>query len=76
VRVLDRKTGEPKSDSGPGPLPLGAPIEGGGIPAGSKLPIGALASGSYELEVTAVDAGGKPVKRTVDFDVKPQADSR
>jgi hypothetical protein len=68
VRVLDRKTGEPKSDSGL--LQLGAPKDSGGIPAGSRLPIGALAAGSYELEVTAVDADGRPVKRTVDFDVK------
>jgi VWFA-related protein len=68
ARVLDRKTGEPKSDLGL--LQLSAPKDGGGIPAGSRLPIGALAAGSYELEVTAVDADGRPVKRTVGFDVK------
>jgi VWFA-related protein len=68
VRVLDRKSGELKSDSGR--LQLGAPIDGGGIPVGSRVPIGTLGAGSYELEVTAVDAGGKPVRRTVDFDVK------
>jgi len=70
VRVLDRTTGEPKSDSGM--LKLNLPKVSGTdtIPAGSKLPIDKLAPGTYELEVTAVDAAGKQIRRTVDFDVK------
>jgi VWFA-related protein len=69
IRVLDKKTGEPKVDTGL--LKLSPPKNGGdAIPAGSKLPIDTLAPGSYELEVTAVDASGKQAKRTADFEVK------
>jgi VWFA-related protein len=69
MRVLDAKTGEPKSDAGLRKLDV---PKGGGdaIPIGSSVPISGLATGSYELEVTAVDAAGKQVRRTVDFEVK------
>jgi hypothetical protein len=70
MRVLDAKTGEPKSDAGL--RKLSVPKIGGddGIPVASSIPIGALAPGSYELEVTAVDSAGKQVRRTADFEVK------
>jgi VWFA-related protein len=69
IRVLDKRTGEPKADTGI--LKLSPPKNGADtIPGGSKLPIDSLAAGSYQLEVTAVDASGKQVKRTADFDVK------
>jgi len=68
VRVLDRKTGDPKSDSGL--MKLALPNGSGAIPAGSRLPIDTLAAGSYELELTVVDAAGKQIKRTADFEVK------
>jgi VWFA-related protein len=68
-RVLDRKTGALKSDSGF--LKLNLPANGGdAIPGGSKLPIDTLPAGFYEIELTAVDAGGKKVRRTADFDVR------
>jgi VWFA-related protein len=69
TRVLDRRTGEPKSETGLVKLSLtknGADA----TPAGSKLPIDILPPGSYELEVTAVDAAGKQAKRTADFEVR------
>jgi VWFA-related protein len=70
IRVLDRKTGEAKSDTGllKLDLPQGGSAEA--VPAGSKLPVDALADGSYELEVTASDTAGKQVKRTADFEKK------
>ena len=70
VRVLDRKTGEPKWDSGP--LRVGVPKDNrnDAIPAGSRLPTGELAAGAYSLEVTAVDSAQKQVKRTADFEVR------
>jgi len=69
IRVLDKKTGEPKVDAGL--LKLSPPKNGGdAIPGGAKLPVEGLAAGSYELEVTAVDASGKQAKRTADFEVK------
>jgi hypothetical protein len=69
MRVLDPKTGEIKSDSGLRKLDL---PKGGGdaVPVGSSLPISGLAPGSYELEVTAVDSGGKQVRRAADFEVR------
>jgi VWFA-related protein len=70
VRVLDRKTGEVTSDSGLLKLNLPKNSRTDTIPAGSRLPIDKLAPGTYELEVTAVDAAGKQIKRTADFEVK------
>jgi VWFA-related protein len=70
LRVVDRKTGEAKSDSGPLKLSLPKNQNGDAIPAGSRLPINELAAGSYQLEVTAEDAAGKQVKRTADFEVR------
>lgn len=68
VRVLDRKTGDAKA--GPNLLKLSAPKDSGAIPAGFLLPIDGLATGSYELEVTAVDMAGKQIRRTVEFEVR------
>jgi VWFA-related protein len=64
VRVLDRKTGEPRWDSGvteaPGKLRM---------PIGAKLPLSSLAAGTYRLEITASDSG-KQVNRSAEFEVK------
>jgi VWFA-related protein len=69
VRVLDRKTGESRWDSGL--MKSAVPRNGNdAIPGGSILPIAALSAGSYELEVTAVDAAGKHARRTADFEVR------
>jgi VWFA-related protein len=68
VRVLDRKTGDAKA--GPNRLKLSAPKDSGAIPAGFMLPVEGLATGSYELEVTAVDMAGKQIRRTVEFEVR------
>jgi len=62
LRILDRASGAPKWE--PGAQKLSAAQQGGG------LPLGSLAPGSYQLEVTASDASGKQVKRTADFEVK------
>jgi hypothetical protein len=62
VRILDRKTAEPRWESGP--LKLNVPQQGG------SLPINSLASGSYQLEVTAIDVSDKRAKRTADFEIK------
>ena len=70
IRVLDRKTGEPKEDTGflkVDNLPAGGnPI----IPLAFKMPVANLVPGSYQLEVTAEDTGGKIVKRTTDFEMR------
>ncbi len=70
VRVLDRKSGEPKWDSGVTKLPLASSAGKLSIPAGASLRLNTLAAGPYRLEITASDSAGKPVTRTVDFEVK------
>jgi VWFA-related protein len=70
IRILDRKTGDPKDDSGlmkvDGPKSAGS----GMVPLAMKIPIAELAAGSYVLEVRAMDASGKAVKRTSDFEIE------
>jgi len=61
VRILDRKTGTPKWDSGLAKLTVAQ--------QGGKLPLNSLETGAYQLEVTAVDATGQKVTRTADFEV-------
>ncbi len=71
IRILDRKTGEAKSDSGFLKLNLPkASDSNNAIPAASRMPIEMLAAGSYQLEVTAQDSTGKQVKRTADFEIR------
>jgi VWFA-related protein len=71
LRVLDRKTGEAKQDSG---VMNVAPLIRAGnsvIPVGLKLPINSLASGGYRAEVKAIDsAGNTSVARVADFDLE------
>jgi VWFA-related protein len=70
IRVLDRKTGEQKEDTGflkVDPLPAGGnPV----IPLAYKMPVANLVPGSYQLEFSVEDTGGKLVKRTADFEMK------
>ena len=68
--MLDRKTGQFKWDAGLIGLSLTKNAGNDGIPGGLRLPIDVLPVGSYELEVTAVDAAGKQVRRTANFEVK------
>jgi hypothetical protein len=62
LRVLDRRTGSPKWDSGPAKLTV--PQQGGGVALDSLDP------GPYQLEVSVGDSPGKQVRRTVDFEIK------
>lgn len=70
LRVVDRKSGASKWDSGSIKLPLQGNAGKVAIPAGASLQINTLAAGPYQLEITASDAAGKQVKRTADFEVK------
>jgi hypothetical protein len=71
LRVLDRKTGEQKQDSGL--INVGAAIrkDNAMIPVGLKLAVDTLTAGSYRAELKAVDSLGhnSPV-RSADFDVE------
>jgi hypothetical protein len=70
MRVLDRKTGEEKNDTGLMKLDLppapGNPV----IPLAEKMPVAKLGPGSYQLEVTVADSAGKTAKRMTDFDIQ------
>jgi hypothetical protein len=70
VRVLDRKTGEPRWDSGVTKFPL--PANGGkpSMPAAGRLPLDALAAGTYRLEIAVSDSAGKQATRAADFEVR------
>ena len=62
VRVLDRRTGEPKWDSGLAKL-SDAHQRG-------NIPVDTLAPGPYQLEVTAGVSSEKQVRRTADFEIQ------
>jgi hypothetical protein len=70
VRILDRRTGEQKLDSGPfGVTPYvrpGNPV----TPVPLTLPVAGMAAGSYRIEVTALHSSGTDyVVRTADLEV-------
>ncbi len=70
LRLLDRKTGEQKMDSGV--IEVASFIRAGNpvIPVGLKLPLASLIAGSYRVELTASDSVGKSVARSADFEVE------
>jgi hypothetical protein len=70
LKISDRKSGDNKVDSGWIRVPV--PEKGGNpvLPVGLKLPVNGLAPGPYRLEMSAIDTGGKPVARTVDFEIQ------
>jgi VWFA-related protein len=69
LRVLDRKTGEVKGDSGlmevTNQSKLGNPV----VPVALRLPVNTFPVGAYKAEFIAKDGAGKSATRTVDFDV-------
>jgi hypothetical protein len=70
VRILDRKTGQQKEDSGLMRLDIPAKVGNPVIPAGAKIPADKLEPGAYRVELLAMDQAGKKVTRTADFDIR------
>ena len=70
MRVLDRKTGDQKVDTGLFKLDPLPPPGNPTIALGEKMPVSGLAPGSYRLEVTAVDTAGGKAMRTADFEIQ------
>jgi hypothetical protein len=70
VRVLDRKTGAEKADSGlarvDNMIQKGNPV----IPLGLRLPIESVAPGTYQVELKAMDSAGSSSTRLADFEVQ------
>ena len=70
IRVLDRATGQQKSDTG---AKAAGSFERAGdstIPVISSLPIANLPAGAYKLEVSVMRESGVPLIRTTDFDIE------
>ncbi len=70
VRILDRKTGQQKEDTGmfriEVPTRNGNPV----IPVGARVPADKLTPGAYRIELVALDQSGKKFTRTADFDIE------
>jgi VWFA-related protein len=70
MRVLDRKTGEQKSDTGLLALEP-APLAGNQVVhLGGKIPIAGLPPGAYRMELTVADATDKTAQTAADFDLQ------
>ncbi len=68
LTVVDRKTGEKKSD-----VAARAPTQAGSsvVAVGLKLPVAGLSPGAYRVELRALDSVGNAAKpRTADFEVE------
>jgi hypothetical protein len=69
LKIVDRKSGEKKVDSGWIRIPIPDKSTNPVLPVGMKLPVNGLAPGAYRLEMDALDKPGKPVVRFTDFDI-------
>ena len=69
IRTLD-KTGQPTSDTGIVKLNGLQVNENGTLPVSVTMPLSQVASGSYLLEVKALDSAGNSVRRVAAFDVE------
>ena len=70
LRVLDRKSGDEKSDTGFLTLEPQPPVGSPKVPMAGKLPVSGLAPGAYKFEFTVTDTANKTATRTADFDVR------
>jgi hypothetical protein len=70
MRVLDRKTGEQKSDTGLLTLDPAPPAGNQVVHLGGKMPVAGLAPGAYKLEVSVADATDKTAQTAADFDIQ------
>lgn len=71
LKVVDRKTGEMKQDTGLMKMNDVARPESPVIPIGLKLPIASLTAGSYRVELQAKDSAGRSTTlRSADFELE------
>jgi hypothetical protein len=70
MRILDRKTGEAKQDTGL--LRIDLPKENGTpvVRTAERMPVEQLQPGSYVLELAAQDTASQFARRTADFDLQ------
>ena len=69
LRVIDRKSGDTKGDSGLVEVTNAAHPGNPVVPVAVMLPMGILEAGTYRAELKAVDSTGRAVTRIVDFEV-------
>lgn len=70
-KVVDRKTGENKQDTGVMKVSQATNADNPMIPIALKLPVDSLTAGSYRVELQAVDSTGKSTTtRSADFEVE------
>jgi VWFA-related protein len=70
MRILDRKTGEAREDTGA--MRLEVPKTGGSpvVRTAERMPVDKLPPGDYTLEMTAQDTANEFAKRTADFELQ------
>ncbi|MGP8246163.1 MAG: VWA domain-containing protein [Bryobacteraceae bacterium] len=69
LRVIDRKSGATKTDSGLVEVTNAARPGNPVVPVALNLPVNKLEAGAYRAELKAVDSTGRSVTSVVDFDV-------
>jgi VWFA-related protein len=70
MRIVDRKTGEQKLDTGVLAIPIPQGRTGSAVPLAKRVPIDGLPPGLYRLELDASDSAGKSAHRAADFEIE------
>ena len=70
IRILDRQTSQPKTDTGVVKLNTSLPTQAECFPSVSTMPLTQVEPGSYLLEMKALDSAGNSVRRVTPFDVE------
>jgi hypothetical protein len=70
IRTLDRKTQQPKTDSGVVKLNSAPASANGTLPVSVNMSLGQFEAGSYLLEIEALDSAGNTARRITPFDVE------
>ena len=70
IRTLDRKTQQPKTDSGVVKLNAAPANASGMLPVSVNMSLGQFDAGSYLLEIEALDSAGNTARRITPFDVE------
>ncbi len=70
IRVLDKKTGAQKVDTGLMSVPLPTQPGSPTIPLAAKVPTDSLTPGDYQVEIKAVDSAGKQFIRSAEIQLE------
>jgi VWFA-related protein len=70
IRTLDRKTQQPKTDSGVVKLNSAPASATGTLPVSVNMSLGQFEPGSYLLEIEALDSAGNTARRITPFEVE------